>query len=95
MYAVVRRYHFDSKDSQEIDRQVKEEFLPIIEKAPGFVAYYWLDGGNGEGASLSVFKDREGAEESVRLAADFIKDHDLGDLMGKPEIVKGDVIAHS
>jgi hypothetical protein len=48
MFAVIRHYHFDSKNSTEIDRRVREEFVPLIKKAKGFVRYYWLDNGKGD-----------------------------------------------
>jgi hypothetical protein len=54
MFAVIRHYGFDPKDGAEIDRRIREEFVPIVKKAKGFVRYYWLDTGNGDGASLSV-----------------------------------------
>ena len=94
MYAVIRRYRFDPNANEEINRQVKEGFVPLIRKAPGFVAYYWLNTGEGEGASFSVFQDKAGAEESVRLAADFVQQH-LASLLGKPEITPGEVQAHA
>ena len=56
--------------------------------------YYWLDTGNGEGVSLSVFKDQAGADESVRLAADYVKEHLSKLLTQKPEIIEGPVKAH-
>ena len=56
MFAVIRHYHFDKKDSAEIDRLIEEQFVPIMRKAKGFDRYYWLDTGNGEGASFGVFK---------------------------------------
>jgi hypothetical protein len=38
--------------------------------------------------------DQAGADESVRLAADFVREH-LSKLMtSKPEIVEGPVVAH-
>ena len=94
MFAVVRHYHFDKKDSKEIDRMVQEEFVPLIKKAKGFVRYYWLDTGAGEGASFSVFKDKAGADESVRLAADFIKSKMAKVVMQKPEVIEGPIKAH-
>ena len=45
MFAVIRHYHFNPKDSAEIDRRVREDFVPIVKKAKGFVRYYWLDTG--------------------------------------------------
>ena len=95
MYAVIRHYHFKPEDGAKIDKLVAESFVPLIKKAKGFVRYYWLDTGAGEGASLSVFEEKEGAEESVRLAADFVKAN-LSELMiQKPEVIEGEVKAHN
>jgi len=94
MFAVIRHYHFDPKDGAEIDRRIHDEFVPLVKSAKGFVRYYWLDTGNGEGASLSVYKDKAGAEESVRLAADHLKEHLSKLLTQKPEIIEGPVKAH-
>jgi hypothetical protein len=94
MFAVIRHYHFDKKDSAEIDRLVREGFVPLIKKAPGFVRYYWLDTGNGEGASFGVFKDKAGADESVKLAADFVQHHMSKYVKQKPEIIEGPIVAH-
>jgi hypothetical protein len=41
------------------------EFVPMVKKAKGFVRYYWLDTGKGEGASVSVFKDKAGADADL------------------------------
>jgi hypothetical protein len=94
MFAVIRHYHFNAKDGAEIDRLIREEFVPIVKKAKGFVRYYWLDTGNGEGASVSVFKDKAGADESVRLAADYVKEHLSKVPTQKPEIIEGAIKAH-
>ena len=94
MFAVIRHYNFDQKDSAEIDRLIKDQFVPIISKAQGFVRYYWLDTGAGEGASFGVFKDKAGADESVRLAADFVRTKMAALLRQKPEIIEGPIKAH-
>lgn len=94
MYAVIRRYQFDPSASEEINRQVSATLVPIIQDVPGFVAYYWLNTGAGEGASLGAFQDRAGAEESVRRAAAFVQQH-LASLVGEPEIIEGEVQAHA
>ena len=94
MFAVIRHYRFNPKDSDEIDRRIREEFVPIVKKAKGFVRYYWLDSGNGDGASLSVFKDKAGADQSVRLAAEYVKER-LSELFTeKPEIIEVPIKAH-
>jgi hypothetical protein len=38
MFAVIRHYHFNPKDSAEIDRRVRDEFVPIVKKAKGICA---------------------------------------------------------
>jgi len=75
-------------------RRIREEFVPIVKKAKGFVRYYWLDTGKGEGASVSVFKDKAGADESVRLAADYVQTHLSKLRIQKPEIIEGPIKAH-
>jgi hypothetical protein len=94
MFAVIRHYHFDPKNSSEIDRLIRTEFVPLIKKAKGFVRYYWLDTGKGEGASLSVFQNKAGADESVGLAADYVEKHLSQLLTEKPEVIEGAVKAH-
>ena len=68
--------------------------MPIVKKAKGFVRYYWLDTGKGEGASVSVFNDKAGADKSVRLAADYVRKHLSKILTQKPEIIEGRIKAH-
>lgn len=93
-FAVVRHYHFDPGDGAEIDRIIREDFVPLIRKANGFIRYYWLDTGAGEGASFGLFRDKAGADESVSLAADFVREHLSKLLTSKPEIIEGPVVAH-
>jgi hypothetical protein len=97
MYAVIRRYQFDPSVGEEVDRNVREHLVPRLKAVPGFVTYYWLNTGEGSGASLSVFQSKEGAEESVRVAASFGQQHLYlsGLTMSKPEILKGEVQAHA
>ena len=94
MFAVIRHYHFDKKDSAELDRLIREEFVPLVRKAKGFQHYYWLDNGNGEGASFGIFNDKAGADESVHIAADYVRDRLSKLLKQKPEIIEGPVAAH-
>ncbi|HEY4941603.1 MAG TPA: hypothetical protein VII56_09245 [Rhizomicrobium sp.] len=94
MFAVVRHYHFKPQDSAAIDKAIHDDFVPLIKKAKGFVRYYWLDTGKGEGASVSVFKDKAGADESILLAADYVKTHLAKLITQKPEIIEGPVRAH-
>ena len=94
MYAVVRHYHFKKEDGEKIDRLIQDGFVPLIKKARGFIRYYWLDTGEGEGASFGVFTDQAGADESIQLAANFAKEHMATLLVQKPEVIEGAVKAH-
>lgn len=95
MYAVIRHYKFKAEDSEKINQVIQEGFLPLIKKARGFISYNWLDTGEGEGASLSVFEDKAGADESIRLAADFVLSNMAELFHQKPEVIEGPVKVHS
>ncbi|MBL1110336.1 hypothetical protein JK361_38280 [Streptomyces sp. 5-8] len=92
MYAVVRRYE-GVTDPVEAGRRVDEGFVPLLRRIPGFVAYYWVDGGDGVMVSTSVFEDPGGAEESVERAADFVRDHLTSLLPTPPQVTAGQVVA--
>ena len=74
-------------------RQIDEHFVPIIKDAPGFLAYYALDAGVGALATISVFEDLAGADESSRMAAKFVRDN-LASLLPLPPqiVVAGEVV---
>lgn len=92
MYAVIRRYE-GVTDSAEAGRRVDEGFVPLLRRAPGFVAYYWVDAGDGVMVSTSIFEDRSGAEESIERAADFVRDNLASLLPNRPQVTAGPVVA--
>jgi hypothetical protein len=93
MYATVRRYE-GVPDPSEAGRQVDEGFIPIISEVPGFVAYYWIDAGDGVMISTSVFEDQSGVEESNRRAAEWVRENLASLLPNPPQITAGEVVAH-
>ncbi|MGW6356253.1 hypothetical protein ACWFR5_13830 [Streptomyces sp. NPDC055092] len=92
MYAVIRRYE-GVTDSAEAGRRVDEGFVPLLRRVPGFVAYYWVDAGDGVMVSTSVFEDQSGAEESINQAADFVRDSLSSLLPNSPQVTAGPVVA--
>ncbi|GJF32779.1 hypothetical protein KNE206_54790 [Kitasatospora sp. NE20-6] len=92
MYAAVRRYE-GVTDPAEAGRRVKEGFLPLIQKVPGFVAYYWVAAGDGVMVSTSVFEDQAGAVESIKRAADFVRENLASLLPNPPQVTAGEVVA--
>ena len=93
-YLTVRRYD-GVKDSKQLARRVQEEFIPLINKIPEFISYYWVDEGDGVMVSVSVFATRESEEQSNRLAADFVKQHIAPLLPNPPQITAGQVVARA
>jgi len=94
MHAAIRQYQVDPGSVDEIIRGVNEGFLPIIKDVYGFQAYYALDAGGGRLATVSVFEDRAGAEESTRMAADWIRQNMASLLPKPPEVLEGEVFAN-
>ena len=94
MYASIRRYKTSPGAAAELARRVNQGFVPIISQAPGFVAYYVVDAGNDVVASVSVFQDQAGSEESNRMAADWVKENIASLLPAPPEITAGAVTVH-
>ena len=94
MHTEIRQYQVDPGSVDEIIRGVNEDFLPLIKDVSGFQAYYALDAGGGRIASVSVFEDRAGAEESSRVAADWIRQNMASLFPNPPEVMEGEVVAH-
>jgi hypothetical protein len=92
MFATVRRYKVKG-DIAEINQVVHQHLIPALARLPSFIAYYAFDAGDGVIASVSVFEDAAGAEESDNEAARVVGDN-LADLdSGPPEILAGEVFA--
>ena len=94
MHAAIRLYQVDPGSVNEVRRRVNEGFLPIIKDASGFQAYYALDAGGGRVATVSVFEDRAGAEESIRMAADWTSQNMASLVPNPPEVLEGEVFAN-
>ena len=93
MYLAMRRYEGVS-DSQKVGQLVEEGFVPIISETPGFVAFYWVDAGDGVVASTSVFEHKDAEEQSNVKAREFLAEH-LAPLMpNPPQVTTGEVVAY-
>jgi len=90
MYTVIQRYTFDPQSSATLHRNIREGFVPLLHQSPGFVAYYWVDTGEGAGASLSVFEDQAGADAAFEQAAGVVFER-LATLAGMPDVIRGEV----
>ena len=93
MYVTVRRYD-GVTDQNKVARLVDEGFIPIISEMPGFVAYYFVDAGDGVMISTSVFAHKDAEEQSNFMAGEFVAEH-LAPLMpNPPQVTAGEVEAY-
>ena len=68
--------------------------MPVISEIPGFVAYYFVDAGDGVMISTSVFEHRSAEEESNWRAGEFVAQHLAALLPNPPQITAGEVVAY-
>ncbi len=91
-HVTVRRYE-DVTNPQEAAKQVGSGFVPLISALPGFLAYYWVDLGNGGMLSVSIFDSLSNAIESGHAAADWVRTNLPAVLRKSPRIEAGKVVA--
>ncbi len=88
-YVSIRRYE-GIEDIDEVIRLAQEGFVPIMSSTPGFIAYRIVDAGDGVAATISVFEDQAGAEESNRRAADWVQANLAPLVTSAPQITSGE-----
>jgi hypothetical protein len=89
MYAVIRRYSGVAKLINALDSK-QAEVKALISGGPGFIAYYAMRDGEAL-ATITVCQDREGAEESSRRTAQWVRENLAGTRVSAPEAYGGDV----
>lgn len=94
MFTTVRRYELDPSAINEVVRKIKDGFVPIISKAPGFRSYDVVTTQDGVLTSITTYDQRAGAEESNRLAADWIKKNLAGVVPNPPRVTAGELSVH-
>jgi hypothetical protein len=96
MHATVRRYEgVDQNRTVELTKKVDETLLPRLSKLPGFEGYYLIEAGNGVMSSIGLFDTSAHADESTRIAADWVREEKLETaLPNPPKITDGEVIVH-
>jgi len=96
MHATVRRYEgVDQSRTEELTKKVDETLLPRLSKLPGFESYYLIEAGNGVMSSIGLFDTSAHADESTRVAANWVREEKLETaLPNPPKITDGEVIVH-
>ena len=92
MFVSIRRYRLQRGSMEELTRRVDEGFAEDIGRRPGFVAYEFMDCGDGEIMTMSVFRDADQAEASREFAQRWTEEQ-LQDLeFGRLEALRGEIL---
>lgn len=92
MYAIVRNYSgAGAKQLFEVLERQKAEVETTLRKVPGLVSYTLVRSGDG-GMSITVCRDKAGADESVKVAREWIKTNAANVPAYPPAIMEGPVI---
>jgi hypothetical protein len=96
MFATVRRYEgIEASHKDELTKKVNETLLPRLSKLPGFDGYFLIDTGEGVMSSIGLFDTSTQANESTRVASDWVRDEKLERILQTPpKVTEGEVIVH-
>ena len=94
MHATIRRYEgIDKARTDELTKKVGETLIPRLSKVDGFRGYYLIEAGDGVMSSVDFFETLEQADESTRLASNWVRDEKLETtLPNPPKVTGGEVI---
>ncbi len=97
MYASIRRYTTNPDDADAIVELIKlGNIEERIGELPGFIAYYIVNCGDGVLATINVLRDRDTAEQSNVVAAEWVKEFVVPNYsLSAPEITVGKVVLNA
>ena len=92
MYAIVRNYSgAGAKQLFDLLERQKAEVEATIRKVPGLVSYSLVRCSDG-GMSITVCQDKTGADESVKVAREWIRKNAANVPAYPPAIMEGPII---
>jgi hypothetical protein len=96
MFATIRRYEaIDQSRTSELVKKADETLLPSLSELPGFSGFYLIEAGNGVMSSIGFFDTKAHADESTRLASEWVREQKLETaLPNPPKITSGEVVVH-
>jgi hypothetical protein len=96
MFATIRRYEsIDQARTSELVKKVDDGLVPRLSKLPGFSGYHLIDAGNGVVTSVGLFETSAQADESTRVASDWLREEKLETALPKaPKITSGEVVVN-
>jgi hypothetical protein len=94
MFGTIRRYEsVDQSRTSELVKKVDETLVPKLSELPGFTGYYLIEASNGVMSSINFFDTSEHADESTRVASNWVRENKLETaLPATPKITSGEVV---
>jgi heme-degrading monooxygenase HmoA len=90
MYAVIRNYPGNKELADQLAAR-QAEVVELVSAIEGFQAYYLLRTDDGC-ASVTVYEDAAGADESVRAAAEWLRENASEINASTPAVSSGEVL---
>jgi hypothetical protein len=94
MHATIRRYEaIDQARTSELVKKAEDGLLPRLSELPGFSGYYLIEAGNGVLSSVGFFDTEAHAEDSTRVASNWVREEKLETaLPNPPKVTSGRVV---
>ena len=96
MHATIRRYEaIDKTRTTELVKKAQDTLRPQLSELPGFSGYYLIDAGNGVFSSVGFFDTEAQADESTRVASNWVRQENLEKALPNPsKVTSGKVVVH-
>jgi hypothetical protein len=96
MFATIRRYEaVDKSRTIELAKKADESLVPKLTELPGFGGYSLIDTGNGVISSVAFYETSAQADESTRVASEWVREQRLDSaLPNPPKVTTGEVVVH-
>ena len=90
-YVVIRFRQFrEGQDPDEAMDLIREGYVPLAREIEGFVAYIGVADPASQGSVfIGIFADKAGAEESTRVAGEWLRDNGYEFFEGVPVVAEG------
>jgi hypothetical protein len=94
MHVTIRKYEgIDQNRKEELTKKVGESLLPRLSKTNGFRGYFLMETKEGVMSSIGFFDTMAQAEESSRVAADWVREENLDTVLpNAPKVTDGEIV---
>jgi hypothetical protein len=94
MFATIRRYEaIDQAHVDELVKKADETLVPSLSELPGFNGYYLIEAADGVVSSIGFFDTSAHADESTRVASNWVREQKLETVLpNPPKVTSGEVV---